>query len=492
MCMLFNCYLSNTAAFLINKQMCSFWVKILRTSWVSPPRWRGIAATSQFHHDDAFRYHCSYRHSQHKRSKWNFLPCLALSVPLIAFTRQNDASEDDHDDASNKSSLGLFSTVICATDLSPERLAAIRSLNILSKVVEEVSPAVVSITAVGHLFQVHASTGSGFIVDNTGLVITNAHVVGYKQALKVSTPSGQEFGARVLALDVNSDLALIQILADTETLAKLPVLKLASGEQAIRPGDFVIALGSPLSLSNTVTAGVVSAVDRDLGNRTGLKYIQTDAIITFGNSGGPLVSLYGEVIGVNTMIADTGLSFAIPIDQVHRFLATAKEALAAEEEQRRQGRSRSASERSLSPSPQPRRSKSWQWFGSGNDETAMGRDAASVIVESGKRQTRYLGLVMRTLTPELVAELISLGHLRAGSGVDRAHCTGVYIQGVIRNSPAERADLRPGDVIIAINGTKIINANEVAEIIKEQESFSVTVLRNGEQLEIDDVKSEPV
>lgn len=69
-------------------------------------------------------------------------------------------------------------------------------------------------------------------------------------------------------------------MADSETLKKLPVLHLASGEQAIRPGDFVIALGSPLSLSNTVTAGVVSAVDRDLGNRTGLKYIQTDAIIT--------------------------------------------------------------------------------------------------------------------------------------------------------------------------------------------------------------------
>ncbi|KAL5968329.1 Serine protease HTRA1, partial [Taenia solium] len=259
----------------------SYWVKVLRTSWVSPPRWRAVVATAHFHYGDTFRYHYSHSHSQHERPKWNFAPCLALSVPLIsAFARQNDGGEDDHDDASNKSSLGLFSTVVCATNISPERLAAIKSLNILSKVVEEVSPAVVSITAIGHIFQTHGSTGSGFIVDDTGLVITNAHVVGYKQALKVSTPNGQEFPARVLALDVNSDLALIQLMADAETLKKLPVLHLASGEQAIRPGDFVIALGSPLSLSNTVTAGVVSAIDRDLGNRTGLKYIQTDAIIT--------------------------------------------------------------------------------------------------------------------------------------------------------------------------------------------------------------------
>lgn len=137
------------------------------------------------------------------------------------------------------------------------------------------------------------------------------------------------------------------------------------------------------------------------------------------------------------MMADTGLSFAIPIDQVHRFLATARDALAAEKEHRRQGRSRSASEAPSSSVSQPRRSKSWQWFGSGNDGTAMEHDGPSVIVESGKRQTRYLGLVMRTLTPELVSELISLGHLRA-IGVDGTRWTGVYIQGVIRNSPAER------------------------------------------------------
>ncbi|VDM23306.1 unnamed protein product, partial [Hydatigera taeniaeformis] len=471
----------------------SNWIKVLRTSWVSPPKWRIIVASSQFHFGVTLRYRCSRNRWQHERIKWNFVLPLTLSAPLIsAFVRQNDGGGDDHKDANSKSSLGMFSTVVCATNLSPERLAAIKSLNILSKVVEEVSPAVVSITAVGHLFQAHASTGSGFIVDDTGLVITNAHVVGYKQALKVSTPNGQEFGARVLALDVNSDLALIQILADAETLKNLPVLNLASGEQAIRPGDFVIALGSPLSLSNTVTAGVVSAVDRDLGNRTGLKYIQTDAIITFGNSGGPLVSLYGEAIGVNTMIADTGLSFAIPIDQVHRFLATAKEALAVEQEHRRQGRSYSTPESSPPPSPRSQRSKSWQWFGSGNDGAAAEQDDASVFVESGKRQTRYLGLVMRTLTPELVSELISLGHLRAGGSTDSAHCAGVYIQGVIRNSPAERAGIRPGDVIVAINGTKIINANEVAKIIEEDEVFSVTVLRNGEQVDISDVKPEVV
>ncbi|VDN44560.1 unnamed protein product [Dibothriocephalus latus] len=135
-----------------------------------------------------------------------------MTVPFLVSSYLHDDNEDQ--DSYPKA----FPTVHCASapvppkpPISPERLAAIKSLDVVADVVEDVAPAVVSLTSSGNFFQIASSTGSGFIVDDTGLIITNAHVVGHKQGLKVNMLDGRTFDARVLAVDVTSDLALVQV-----------------------------------------------------------------------------------------------------------------------------------------------------------------------------------------------------------------------------------------------------------------------------------------
>ncbi|KAJ8602473.1 hypothetical protein CTAYLR_001199 [Chrysophaeum taylorii] len=181
-------------------------------------------------------------------------------------------------------------------------------------------PAVVNITSQvqHHTFlgvQQAMSAGSGFIVSEDGLVVTNAHVVSHGNNIKVNLNDGRQTRGKLLAMDRSSDVALVKI----ENARDLPVAKIGSSSH-LRPGDFVVALGSPLNLSNSVTCGIVSAVARH-GSEIGIvqqraEYIQTDAAINVGNSGGPLVDLDGKVIGINTMKAQRadGISFAIPID----------------------------------------------------------------------------------------------------------------------------------------------------------------------------------
>ncbi|KAA0194186.1 Serine protease HTRA2 mitochondrial, partial [Fasciolopsis buskii] len=303
-------------------------------------------------------------------------------------------------------------TVHCAENVRPQpskdRLSAIHALDVVADVAQEAQPAVVSITSrdKGFLSRHVQSTGSGFIIDDTGHVITNAHVVGYRSDVFVHLSDGRSYPGRVLAVDVSSDLALVQLDVKPDTARSLPQLPLAKDLKSVRPGHFVLALGSPLMLANSVTVGVVSALDRDLGHSEGLKYIQTDAIITVGNSGGPLVNLYGEVIGVNSMIAGIGVGFAIPVDQVRKFSELALRAA-----QRVGNQSHSPSE--------------------------VAGDSY-ILTESGSPphgapQRRYLGLVMRTLTPELAFELASRG------GPQFLEITeGVLIHAILRNSPAQR------------------------------------------------------
>ncbi|MEQ2244526.1 Serine protease htra3, partial [Ilyodon furcidens] len=201
--------------------------------------------------------------------------------------------------------------------------------NFIADVVEKIAPAVVHIELfVRHpLFGRHVrlSSGSGFIVTHSGVIVTNAHVVTTtgtvtgRPQLRVQLHDGDAYEAAVRDVDRKADIATIKI----NPQKKLHVLSLGSSAD-LRPGEFVVAIGSPFALQNTVTTGIVSTTQRD-GKELGIKdsdmdYIQTDAIINYGNSGGPLVNLDGEVIGVNTLKVTAGISFAIPSDRINRFL----------------------------------------------------------------------------------------------------------------------------------------------------------------------------
>ncbi|KFD52137.1 hypothetical protein M514_06982 [Trichuris suis] len=201
--------------------------------------------------------------------------------------------------------------------------------NFIADVVDKVAPAVVSIELEGRFVSEVAtllnngngcripflgsqpvSSGSGVIVKSDGWIISNAHVVGNGvRQVTVKMHDGRVFRGTVRYVDHYADLAAIKI--DSKDL---PALKLGT-DHTVRPGEWVIALGSPFSLSNTVTVGIVSNARRklsELGQNSSIDYIQTDAMITFGNSGGPLVNLEGEVIGISTMQVMNGISFAVP------------------------------------------------------------------------------------------------------------------------------------------------------------------------------------
>uniref|UniRef100_A0A8D9BAQ6 Serine protease HTRA2, mitochondrial n=1 Tax=Cacopsylla melanoneura TaxID=428564 RepID=A0A8D9BAQ6_9HEMI len=192
--------------------------------------------------------------------------------------------------------------------------------NFVADVLENVEKSVVNIELVMPYFRQTISNGSGFIATDDGLVVTNAHVVSGKPGAQiiVTLPDGTKHKGSIEDLDVEYDLAIIKC----DFPQKYPALKLGQSVD-IRNGEFVIAMGSPLTLNNTNTFGIISNKQRSsetLGLNKTINYIQTDAAITFGNSGGPLVNLDGEVIGINSMKVTAGISFAIPIDYAIEFL----------------------------------------------------------------------------------------------------------------------------------------------------------------------------
>ncbi|XP_069488611.1 serine protease HTRA2, mitochondrial [Ambystoma mexicanum] len=304
-----------------------------------------------------------------------------------------------------------------------------RRYNFIADVVERSAPAVVYIEILGrHPFsgrEVPISNGSGFVVSQDGLIVTNAHVVANKRRVRVKLSNGEMYDAVVRDVDQVADIATIKINA------KLPLPTLPLGRSAdVRQGEFVVAMGSPFALQNTITSGIVSSTQRgskELGlSGCDIQYIQTDAAIDFGNSGGPLINLDGEVIGVNTMKVTTGISFAIPSDRLRDFLQR--------EEQKKSS-----------------------WFG-----------------PSAKR--RYIGVMMLTLTPSILAEL----RLRDPSFPDVTY--GVLIHKVIIGSPAHQAGLKPGDVVQAINSQTVRTAEDIYDAVRTQQSLTVTVKRGYDTL----------
>ncbi|XP_041134438.1 serine protease HTRA2, mitochondrial-like [Polyodon spathula] len=322
----------------------------------------------------------------------------------------------------------LFPTVCCASPFKPDSPRF--KYNFIADVVEKSAPAVVYIEIIGrHPFsgrEVPISNGSGFIISQDGLIITNAHVVANKRGVRVKLANGDAYNAVVQDVDQVADIATIKINAKHP----LPTLSLGRSSD-VRQGEFVVAMGSPFALRNTITSGIVSSVQRG-GRELGLSnfnmdYIQTDAAIDFGNSGGPLINLDGEVIGINTMKVTAGISFAIPSDHIQQFLTSAQE-------------------------------KKKSWFG------------------GSETKRRYVGVMMLTLTPSIIAQL----KLRDPSFPDVTH--GVLIHKVIIGSPAYRAGMKSGDIVIEVNEHTVKTAEEIYNAVRTCDSINMVVKRGQDLL----------
>ncbi|MBE8987781.1 trypsin-like peptidase domain-containing protein [Nostoc sp. LEGE 12450] len=264
--------------------------------------------------------------------------------------------------------------------------------------------------------------GSGFIIDPNGRILTNAHVVNDADTVTVSFSDGRTVEGKVLGKDSVSDVAVVQIPGKN-----LPTVEIANSD-FIKPGQWAVAIGNPLGLQQTVTVGVISAINRSINLSTRpSSYIQTDAAINPGNSGGPLLNARGQVIGVNTAIIQgaEGIGFAIPIDTAQRI--------------------------------------------------------AQQLITQGKVEYPYLGIQMLTLTPEVKQRINNYPNSNVRISADR----GVLIVRVVPGSPAARIGLRPGDVIQTINNQPVTTSEEVQQIIEKNglnNNLQIQVLRNGQNL----------
>ncbi|XP_071338031.1 serine protease HTRA1B isoform X2 [Trachinotus anak] len=295
--------------------------------------------------------------------------------------------------------------------------------NFIADVVDKIMPAVVHLELFKRVpfssEEVSVSSGSGFVVSEDGWIITNAHVLANKQSIKVELKSGLQYDAIVKDMDQKMDIALIKIQPD----APLPVLRLGQSSD-LRPGEFVVAVGSPFSLQSTVTTGIISTVQRN-GLELGFKdsemdYIQTDAMINYGNSGGPLVNLDGDVIGINTLKVAAGIAFAIPAGKIHQFLA--------------ESHSRQANGNTL-------------------------------------QKKKYIGVRMLQLSPSLIQDL----KRREGEFPDVS--SGIYVYEVIPGRAASSAGMINHDVIIGINRQPVHTIQEVSKAVQSSTVLSVVVRR---------------
>lgn len=270
---------------------------------------------------------------------------------------------------------------------------------------------------------IERGTGSGFVIGADGVILTNAHVVEGADTVNVTLKDGRSFQGQVLGADKVTDVAVVKIEANN-----VPVVAIGNSDKLLS-GEWAIAIGNPLGLDNSVTAGIISATGRsssDVGvpdKRIG--FIQTDAAINPGNSGGPLLNASGQVIGMNTAIIQgaQGLGFAIPIQAAQQ--------------------------------------------------------VAKELISTGKVEHAYLGIEMATLTPEVKQQINSNANSSLRVAVDR----GVAIVSVVPNSPAAAAGLRAGDVIQKINNQPIIQSEAVQEFVQNAKVgglLQMEINRNGQ------------
>ncbi len=314
----------------------------------------------------------------------------------------------------------------------------------LAPVVEQVTPAVVTILVSGKKVtrqeipeqfrfffgpdapdaqvqeQPFQALGSGVIIDAAkGYIITNHHVVDGADEIKVTLKDGREVKAKKIGEDQQSDIALLQIKADG-----LTEIKLANSEQ-LRVGDFAIAIGNPFGLGQTVTSGIVSALGRSGLNIENIEnFIQTDAAINSGNSGGALVNLKGELIGINTAIlgpngGNIGIGFAIPSNMV--------------------------------------------------------RDLSEQILKYGEVRRGVLGIMGGELTPDLAKAF----------GTDKQQ--GAFVNQVMPHSAADNAGIKPGDIIVKLNGKAVRSFGELRANIATMgagKTVTLGVIRDGKEQEV--------
>jgi S1-C subfamily serine protease len=249
--------------------------------------------------------------------------------------------------------------------------------------------------------------GSGFIIDGSGIILTNAHVVNGADTVSVTLKDGRTFEGTVQGVDEVSDLAVVKLKG---VQGKLPVAPLGDSND-IQVGDWAIAVGNPVGLDNTVTLGIISTLHRSSAEvgipDKRLDFIQTDAAINPGNSGGPLLNAQGEVVGINTAIrADAmGIGFAIPINKA--------------------------------------------------------KTLKDQLVRGERIRHPYVGVQMTTLTPKLAKE----NNQDPNSPLSLPEVNGVLVLKVLANTPAAAAGMRIGDVVTAVDGKSITNASQFQAVV---------------------------
>jgi len=241
------------------------------------------------------------------------------------------------------------------------------------------------------------SLGSGFIIDTKGFIITNNHVVENADEIVVKLSTGKEYKAKVVGRDAKTDIALIEIKGG----ADLPAVKLGDSD-GLKVGEWVVAIGNPFGLENTVTAGIISALGRHINQGPYDNFIQTDAAINPGNSGGPLLNTKGDVVGINTAIfsrggGNIGIGFAIPINLAHEIVPQLK--------------------------------------------------------EKGHVTRGWLGVMIQKVTPD-IAESLGLEDTK-----------GALVADVVKEGPAEAAGLKQGDVIVEFDGKPVVDSAELPLLV---------------------------
>ena len=243
------------------------------------------------------------------------------------------------------------------------------------------------------------SLGSGVIVSPQGYILTNYHVVEAADEIQVVLPDGRKAAAKMVGTDPETDLAVVRIELD-----KLPVVALGQVEQA-KVGDVVLAIGTPFGVGQTVTMGIISALGRNnLHINHFENFIQTDAAINFGNSGGALIDTQGNLLGINSAIysqtgGSVGIGFAIPV--------------------------------------------------------STARSVLDAIIKDGHVVRGWIGVESQEITPELAHSF----------GLDRD--SGAIIAGVVRNGPADKAGMKPGDILLSVDGKPVKDTNEMLNLIAQ-------------------------